>query len=183
MPSILENLTSKAKTIDRAKNLIMNRIKEIVPEALITYEGESCCFEPTSDDGFPVELYEGEYDTTVIAGLWHKHFDSVEDAEDLFLMLLSHNCRMRYDYCGNALYKNVIEKEKGSLWKEIASGMILFHPFWLQKQSIYKQNDILTDDFLPAPTTLTQRSFGKTILLGTLGTYTLSEQALHLNLP
>lgn len=125
------------------KSMIINRIHGDVADLLIEPGDGTLLFNPTSEDGFPIELLACGDDIMISSFLWHEHFENIDNAIELFIKMLSEKCRMRYEYRGKILYKMVLEIEHDDGWLEMNATVILFFPFWMKKRVEYKQNNVI----------------------------------------
>lgn len=99
--------------------------------------------EPTSENGFAVDLCENGNHFTVGFGGWHEEFDSESEALNCFLFGLSDQCRLRVDLRGNFEYRWTVESQTDSVWHADSTTGLLFFPFWRRPRTVYRQNGIL----------------------------------------
>lgn len=144
---ILEELESRdlndsSNKID-LKELCLRQINDDIADLLTEPEDNTLLYEPVSEEGFPVELYALDQDIMISTILWHEHFGNLDNAIELFLKMLSPKCRMRYEFRGEVLSKEVLEIEQDSEWYEMTPASIFPNPFWIKKEIEYKQNNII----------------------------------------
>jgi hypothetical protein len=136
------DLNSSSTKID-LKALCLRQINDDIADLLTVAEDNTVLFDPASEDGFPVELYAFDQDIMISTFLWHEHFGNLDNAIELFIKMLSPKCRMRYEFRGQVLSKEVLEIDQDGEWYEMTPASIFPNPFWIKKEIIYKQNNII----------------------------------------
>jgi len=116
------------------------------PEISWSETVNSIRIEPTTDDGFPIELSdEGAQIVVSFADGWHENFTDQDEALECVAFGLSDSCRLRVLRRGGTSYNWTVEyEENGNWWPESTTGLLLF-PFWRRKEVAYFQNRIIED--------------------------------------
>ena len=75
--------------------------------------------------------------------VWNNHCADDPEAIRWFFFGLSNKCRLKFCYCGDVLYREIIESHFENDWcSENISGSI-FYPFWRKRRIEYLSNDLI----------------------------------------
>ena len=101
---------------------------------------------PKDTKGFSVSIDKmvQEDEITVSYGeAWHNHYADEQEAIGWFFFGLSNKCRLKICYCGDVLYKGIVESHFENDWcTENISGSISY-PFWRKRRIEYLSNDLI----------------------------------------
>ena len=126
----------------------MNVIEEIIAKLQnypqVRYESRDDWIRvlPTSQDGFPVELFAGPNSWTIHFKGWHESFSDKEEALNCFAFGLSTHCRLKVARLGRLEYKWTVESFEEGQWVEDSTTGLLIIPFW-RKNIRYFQNEVI----------------------------------------
>jgi hypothetical protein len=134
------------------KATILDEIqKRLASHPSLSYEKkfDSITVEPVSEDGFPVSLFIDSDEFMVCLDGWHEHFKSEEEAIACFLFGLSDKARIKAIRRGNFEHHWTLEYLIDDRWLAHSVVGLIFFPFWLKSQVIFRQNSAITEP--PAP--------------------------------
>ena len=130
----------------------MNPIEEIkaklrkYPSAKYESDAYSISVLPASDTGFTVgfEVGLGHSRYTVSFNGWHEHFGDAGEALECFAFGLSDECRLEEHRRGKFAYRWIVESKQDGKWIPDSETGLLIFPFWIRKEVVYLQNNLIT---------------------------------------
>lgn len=120
--------------------MLIKRLEEYPTLSYKLEESIITVLKPT-EDGYPVSLSLDDSGFVVHYAGWHESFTSEREAIDCFLFGFSRKNRLKVLRRGTTEYNWTLQyKNDDDMWVDESTTGLIFYPFWLKEEIIYRQN-------------------------------------------